>query len=82
MLSLKAFPHRHNLDGSYDSICTRCFATVATVRKEEDLRGHEAIHRCKFANLCRIKRWSIIEGSLEKSKQQSRAGLFASNEAS
>ena len=24
------FPHRHNRDGSYDSICLKCFATVSS----------------------------------------------------
>jgi hypothetical protein len=35
MLSQAKFPHRHNRDGTYDSICTACFATIASVRDEE-----------------------------------------------
>jgi len=31
------FPHRHNRDGSHDSICISCYATVASVRNEADL---------------------------------------------
>jgi hypothetical protein len=49
------FPHRHNSDGSYDSICTACFVTVASVRDEELLRGHELAHVCDPVNLYRIE---------------------------
>jgi hypothetical protein len=48
------FPHRHNSDGSYDSICTACFVTVASVRGEELLRAHELAHVCDPVNLYRI----------------------------
>ncbi len=44
--SQSTFPHRHNIDGTYDSICTTCFATVATQRVEEDLALPEQIHVC------------------------------------
>jgi hypothetical protein len=49
------FPHRHNSDGSYDLICTACFVTVASVRDEELLRGHELAHVCDPVNLYRIE---------------------------
>jgi hypothetical protein len=55
MLSHAKFPHRHNSDGSYDSICTACFATVASVKDEELLRTHEAVHVCDPVNLYRIE---------------------------
>ena len=29
MHTLQSFPHRNNSDGSFDSICTMCYATVA-----------------------------------------------------
>ena len=32
------FTHRHNLDGTYDSICRCCFRTVATACDEGSLR--------------------------------------------
>ena len=41
-----AYAHRHNRDGSIDSICTICFATVALVRDEVALAQHERIHCC------------------------------------
>jgi hypothetical protein len=40
------FPHRHNHDGSYDSICRHCFATVGTRKTEEELIAIEAKHVC------------------------------------
>jgi hypothetical protein len=52
---LKArFPHRHNADGSHDSICTACFATVAKVRNEDDLAGPESAHVCEPISLYRV----------------------------
>jgi len=48
------FPHRHNTDGSYDSICTVCYATVASVRKECELAVAESIHRCDPATLYQL----------------------------
>jgi hypothetical protein len=40
------FPHRHNCNGSHDSICTRCQLTVASVRNETDLALYEFDHTC------------------------------------
>lgn len=40
------FPHRRNLDGTIDSICTMCFATVATKGHESDLKAAEDAHLC------------------------------------
>jgi hypothetical protein len=48
---LKSFPHRHNADGSHDSICTACFATVAKVRNEDDLTNFESAHLCEPVGL-------------------------------
>jgi hypothetical protein len=41
-----SFPHRQNSDGSHDSICSVCFATVAKVRNESELAEHESAHDC------------------------------------
>ena len=35
------FPHRHNKDGTVDSICSECLLTVATMRVERELTQHE-----------------------------------------
>lgn len=48
-LQKQPFIHRLNKDGSVDSICTRCFLTVASVVRaatEPELELAEAQHRC------------------------------------
>jgi hypothetical protein len=40
------FPRRRNLDGSYDSICLTCFATVANTSEVADLDVHDQNHIC------------------------------------
>ena len=40
------FAHRSNLDGTTDSICFRCIATVATVYDEGELLRYEQPHIC------------------------------------
>jgi hypothetical protein len=45
------YPHRKNNDGTYDSICTRCFATVARTYTEVALEEHDRRHVCTEAML-------------------------------
>jgi hypothetical protein len=45
------FVHRHNRDGSYDSICPRCAATAASATVEADLADGERLHECNPALL-------------------------------
>ena len=40
------FPHRHNPDGTFDSICPWCFLTVSAKRNETELAGDESNHVC------------------------------------
>ena len=40
------FVHRHNRDGTHDSICPACLATVATTQNEAELRANERAHLC------------------------------------
>jgi len=47
------FPHRNNRDGTYDSICSVCYVTVASVENEPELAVHESAHRCEPVNLYR-----------------------------
>jgi hypothetical protein len=56
------FPHRHNLDGSYDSICIACLATVATVRCEEQLPRVESAHVCDPIRLYQISQSRASDG--------------------
>ncbi len=41
------FTHRRNQDGTHDSICSDCFATIATVQHERELSFKEAAHICR-----------------------------------
>jgi hypothetical protein len=45
------YPHRRNEDGSYDSICTTCYTTVASSWSEAALAEHESAHTCDSALL-------------------------------
>ena len=47
-----AFPHRHNLDGSHDSICVNCFRTVSSMQHEIELEAIEKKHVCSVSDLC------------------------------
>jgi len=48
----RTFPHRLNRDGSFDSICLKCFATVASAIIESELKVREKMHTCDHALLC------------------------------
>ena len=48
---LPFFPHRLNKDGSYDSICLQCFATVATAATSAALDEHDIEHTCREESL-------------------------------
>lgn len=45
------FPHRMNKDGTIDSICPRCYATIGTSTWEADLERIEAGHVCERSRL-------------------------------
>lgn len=51
------FPHRSNSDGTIDSICPRCFATVGTSTWEADLERMEAAHVCNPIRLNEYEHW-------------------------
>jgi hypothetical protein len=40
------YAHRSNDDGTFDSICLRCFRTVTTAYSEPELVFGEAQHSC------------------------------------
>ena len=57
MFSTKAkFVHRRNADGTYDSICTACIMTAASVEAESQLPQLELGHVCNPVNLLRFRR--------------------------
>jgi hypothetical protein len=41
------YPHRRNRDGSFDSICTTCFATIGHVESESELTDTDQNHTCE-----------------------------------
>jgi hypothetical protein len=41
------FPHRRNRDGSYDSICLTCLATVGSAGTQEELVQCDKEHVCE-----------------------------------
>jgi hypothetical protein len=45
-LSLHTFRHRENLDGTWDSICMRCYATAAHSHEHAALGHAELRHHC------------------------------------
>jgi hypothetical protein len=49
------FSRRKNIDGTHDSICRRCFATIARERDQNDLLAQEAGHVCREEDLLRIQ---------------------------
>jgi hypothetical protein len=40
------FSHRHNSDGTVDSICHKCYLTVAKAQDESELYREEQLHTC------------------------------------
>jgi hypothetical protein len=47
MTTFPQFVRRRNRDSSIDSICTKCFLTIASVTtNEDDLAAHEEKHIC------------------------------------
>ncbi len=42
----KPHPHRHNSDGSFDSICSVCYRTIASKATEGELLAAEDEHVC------------------------------------
>jgi len=59
----RRFPHRYNADGSYDSICTVCFITIAKARDEQELAQSEAEHVCDAVRLHQFGRYPSLAGS-------------------
>jgi hypothetical protein len=45
--SAAVYSHRRNPDATFDSICHRCFSTVATESSEGALAKHEQQHECE-----------------------------------
>jgi hypothetical protein len=50
------FVHRSNPNGTTDSICTKCFLTVATAKWEANLDSAEQTHKCESWRVERFKK--------------------------
>ncbi len=46
MTSPKPFAHRRNPDATIDSICTKCYQTIASENNETKLIAREEGHSC------------------------------------
>ena len=44
---LPDYIHRQNRDETFDSICTRCIATIGSTQREQDLGVLEQEHKCE-----------------------------------
>jgi hypothetical protein len=58
------FARRHNADGSHDTICRLCAATVASLRVESQLATAEAGHICDPVRL------AYLAAGLPKSRRK------------
>lgn len=56
---MSGFRHRPNNDGSIDSICLRCFRTVASNNYEWSLAMVESHHQCNPVDLMRFEHLQI-----------------------
>lgn len=70
------FHHRHNSNGSYDSICMRCFLTAATSQGEADLVPLEQRHICHTDLLA--ERGVYLDVSLPKNQRDDHEEAVAS----
>jgi hypothetical protein len=64
------FPHRRNKDGSFDSICLKCFATVASHMTQEELKELDKTHVCTDSLLS--QRGDHVSLTHDETKRQDR----------
>jgi hypothetical protein len=53
--STEDFKRKHLPDGTWMSICLRCYDTITRSQREEDLAGPETGHECIRTSACRLK---------------------------
>jgi hypothetical protein len=51
MTSETDFPHRKNLDLTFDAICPKCFQTISNQKLETDLKEDETAHSCQGGSI-------------------------------
>jgi hypothetical protein len=52
---MASFPRRRNKDGSIDSICPKCFRTIASRTAEDHLVEEEKRHSCAIRDLHHVE---------------------------
>jgi hypothetical protein len=62
--NVSRFAHRLNDNASVDSICLRCFRTVASKNFESDLGVVEAKHVCEPRDIIRLNCLTKMNGTL------------------
>lgn len=68
------FAHRTNRDGTTDSICRYCFATVCTSTWETDLTQAERNHVCDPSVVSRLKKAAARETADEADPKTGNTG--------
>jgi len=53
--SANGYPQRRNADGTYDSICPRCFVTVGRQMSRAELESEEQHHICSGIDLTMVR---------------------------
>ena len=66
------FIHRRKSDGAVDSICLRCFRTIASNNHETALAAAEARHECEPADLIRLQGWVNDRARVNRSTKSGR----------
>jgi hypothetical protein len=57
------YAHRENADGTFDSICLRCFQTIISANSELELVESERMHSCTSAVAYTNGRAEGLEGA-------------------
>lgn len=50
----RKFVHRPNKNGTHDSICCACLATIVSLKDDDDLALYESSHICDPVKLCQL----------------------------
>jgi hypothetical protein len=55
------FAHRHNGDGTVDSICLTCYQTAATTESESQLQALESQHKCDPCDMLALAARDLLQ---------------------
>jgi hypothetical protein len=60
------YPHRENKDGTFDSVCLKCFATVARTSLEIELAQRDKTHICDPMFAAKPTRLDLLRSDLSQ----------------